>query len=88
ILESLHELVDANKDTHFVKQIHLIETFKGAGFLSAVSLMGEIGDFSAFAKPKLVAMGAVSHKVCNMIFAILRDNKRKIFSPRDKCAHF
>ena len=27
------------------------------------------------AKPKLVAMGAVSHKVCNMIFAILRDNK-------------
>ena len=24
-------------------------------------------------KPKLVAMGAVSHKVCNMIFAILRD---------------
>ena len=142
----MHELVDANEDTNFVKQIHLIETFKGAGFLSAVSLMGEIGDFSAFSKPKqlfayfgldpavkqsgklegtsvkmskrgsaiarrvihtltlqsistsrngdaknpvlrdyylekckskpkLVAMGAVSHKVCNMIFAILRDNK-------------
>ena len=142
----MHELVDSNEDTDFVKQIHLIETFKGAGFLSAVSLMGEIGDFSAFSKPKqlfayfgldpavkqsgkfegtkvqmskrgsviarrvihtlslqsistsrtgdaknpvlrdyylekckskpkLVAMGAVSHKVCNMIFAILRDNK-------------
>lgn len=26
-------------------------------------------------KPKLVAMGAVSHKVCNIIFAILRDNR-------------
>ena len=26
-------------------------------------------------KPKLVAMGAVPHKVCNMIFAILRENK-------------
>ena len=26
-------------------------------------------------KPKLVAMGAVSHKICNIIFAILRDNK-------------
>lgn len=26
-------------------------------------------------KPKLVAIGAVLHKVCNMIFAILRDNK-------------
>ena len=44
ILESLHELVDANEDADFVKQIHLIETFKGAGFLSAVSIMGEIGD--------------------------------------------
>jgi len=146
ILGSMHELVDANEGTGFVKQIHFIETFKGAGFLSAISLMGEIGDFSAFskpkqlsayfgldpavkqsgkfegtkiqmskrgsaiarrvihtltlqsisisrtgeaknpvlrdyypkkceAKPKLVAMGAVSHKVCNIIFAILRDNK-------------
>ena len=146
ILDSMHELVDSNEDTVFVEQIHLIETFKGAGFLSAISLMGEIGDFSAFSKPKqlfayfgldpavkqsgkfegtkikmskrgsaiarrvihtltlqsistsrtgeaknpvlrdyylkkceskpkLVAMGAVSHKVCNMIFAILRDNK-------------
>ena len=155
ILESLHELVDANEDADFVKQIHLIETFKGAGFLSAVSIMGEIGDFSAFSKskqlfayfgldpavkqsgkfegtkvqmskrgsaiarrvihtltlqsisisrngeaknpvlheyylkkcgskPKLVAMGAVSHKVCNMIFAILRDNKPfEIITPQE-----
>jgi len=146
ILDSMHELIDDNKNTVFVNQVHLIETFKGAGFLSAVSLMGEIGDFTAFSKPKqlfayfgldpavkqsgkfegtkikmskrgsaiarrvihtltlqsistsrtgeaknpvlrdyylkkceskpkLVAMGAVSHKVCNMIFAILRDNK-------------
>ncbi len=52
ILDALHELADDNEDTDFVKQIHLIETFKGAGFLSAVSLMGEIGDFSAFSKPK------------------------------------
>ena len=151
----MNELVDSNQDTDFVKQIHLIETFKGAGFLSAVSLMGEIGDFSAFSKPKqlfayfgldpavkqsgkfegtkvqmskrgsaiarrvihtltlqsistsrngeaknpvlrdhylkkceskpkLVAMGAVSHKVCNMIFAILRDNKPfEIITPQE-----
>ena len=155
ILDALHDLVNANENTDFVKQIHLIETFKGAGFLSAVSLMGEIGDFSAFnkpkqlfayfgldpavkqsgkfegtkvqmskrgsaiarrvihilalqsisisqngeaknpvlrdyylkkceSKPKLVAMGAVSHKVCNMIFAILRDNKPfKIITPQE-----
>ena len=35
ILDAMHELVDANEDTDFVKQIHLIESFKGAGFLSA-----------------------------------------------------
>lgn len=52
ILDVLYELVDANENTNFVKQIHFIETFKGAGFLSALSLMGEIGDFSAFSKPK------------------------------------
>ena len=155
ILESMHELVAANEDTDFVKQIRLIETFKGAGFLSAMSLMGEIGDFSAFSKPKqlfayfgldpavkqsgkfegtkiqmskrgsaiarrvihtltlqsisasrtgesknpvlrdyylkkceskpkLVAMGAVSHKVCKMIFAILRDSKPfEIITPQE-----
>ena len=155
ILDVMHELIDANEDTDFVKQVHLIETFKGAGLLSAVSLMGEIGDFTAFSKPKqlfayfgldpavkqsgkfegtkvqmskrgsaiarrvihtltvqsisisrtgtannpvlrtyylrkceskskLVAMGAVSHKVCNMIFAILRDNKPfEIIKPED-----
>ena len=155
IMDALHELVDSNENTDFVKQIHLIETFKGAGFLSAVSLMGEIGDFSAFSKPKqlfayfgldpavkqsgkfegtkvqmskrgsaiarrvihvltlqsistsrngdaknpvlrdyylkkceskpkLVAMGAVSHKVCNMIFAILRDSKPfEIITPQE-----
>lgn len=52
ILDSMHELVNANEDTDFVQQIHLIETFKGAGFLSAVTLMEKIGDFSAFSKPK------------------------------------
>ena len=155
LLDALHELINANEDTDFVKQVHLIETFKGAGFLSAVSLMGEIGDFSAFSKPKqlfayfgldpavkqsgkfegtkvkmskrgsaiarrvihvlalqsigtsrsggaknpvlrdyylekckskpkLVAIGAVSHKVCNIIFAILRDNKPfEIITPEE-----
>ena len=155
ILDALHKLVDTNESTDFVKQIHLIETFKGAGFLSAVSLMEEISDFSAFSKPKqlfayfgldpavkqsgkfegtkiqmskrgsaiarrvihtlalqsistsrtgeaknpvlrnyyrkkceskpkLVAMGAVSHKVCNIIFAILRDNKPfEIITPQE-----
>ena len=146
ILSDMHELVNCNEDTGFVRQIHLIESFKGAGFLSAVSLMCEIGNFSAFqspkqlfayfgldpavkqsgnfegtkismskrgsriarmvlhtmalisisrnkdgsaknpvlrdyylkkcqSKPKMVALGAVMHKVCNIVFAILRDEK-------------
>lgn len=155
LLETMKQLVKANEDTEFVRQLKLIETFKGAGFLSAISLMSEIGDFSAFkkpkqlfayfgldpavkqsgkfegtkvkmskrgsaiarrvihvltlqsisparngnaknpvlreyylkkceSKPKLVAMGAVSHKVCNMIFAILRDGKPfEIITPQE-----
>jgi transposase len=146
VLASMHKFADDNADELFVKQIRLIETIKGAGFLSAATLMAEIGDFSAFsspkqlfayfgfdpsvkrsgnfvgtknkmskrgsaiarravhtistvsigktragnfnnpilrqyyddkckAKPKLVALGAVAHKVCNIIFAVLRDNK-------------
>jgi hypothetical protein len=142
----MHELVDVHHDETFVNQIHLIETFKGAGFLSAVTVMCEIGDFSVFrspkqlfayfgldpavkqsgkfngtdvkmskrgyplarraihtmalvsigltrkgvannsvlrnyylskcqSKPKMVALGAVMHKVCNIVFAILRDEK-------------
>ena len=155
ILSDMHELVNANEGTDFVKQIHLIESFKGAGFLSAVSLMGEIGDFSAFrspkqlfayfgldpavkqsgkfngtkiniskrgsriarrvihtmalisiginrsgsannlvlreyylkkcqSKPKMVALGAVMHKVCNIVFAILRDEREfEIITPKE-----
>lgn len=146
VLAAMHELVDAHPDELFIKQIHLIETFKGAGFLSAVTVMCEIGDFSVFkspkqlfayfgldpavkqsgkftgthvkmskrgsplarrvihtmalvgigrtrkgtpnnsvlrdyylskcqSKPKMVALGAVMHKVCNIVFAILRDEK-------------
>jgi transposase len=155
ILSDMHALVDANETTDFVKQIHLIESFKGAGFLSAVSLMVEIGDFSAFnspkqlfayfgldpavkqsgkfngtkismskrgsriarrvihtmalisisksrngsalnpvlrdyyllkcqSKPKMIALGAVMHKVCNIVFAILRDEKGfQIITPEE-----
>lgn len=155
ILSDMHTFVDTNEGTDFVKQIHLIESLKGAGFLSAVSLMSEIGDFSAFnspkqlfayfgldpavkqsgkfngtkisiskrgsriarrvihtialisitknrngsalnpvlrdyyllkcqSKPKMVALGAVMHKVCNIVFAILRDKKEfKVITPEE-----
>jgi transposase len=151
VLALMHKLVAEYADETFVEQIRLVETIPGAGFLSAVTLICEIGDFSVFsspkqlfayfgldpavkqsgkftgtrvkmskrgsavarraiftialvgvgltskgiannpvlreyyllkckAKPKLVALGAVMHKVCNIIFAVLRDNNlRSIF---------
>jgi len=145
VLALMHELVDQYSDKEFVRYIRLIETIPGAGFLSAVTVICEIGDFSVFKSPKqlfayfgldpavkqsgnftgtqvkmskrgssiarraifaislvsigvnrkgvannpvlrdyylhkcksklkMVALGAVMHKVCNIIFAVLRDN--------------
>jgi len=145
ILSLMHELVDSHSDEDFVRQIRLIETIPGAGFLSAVTVLCEIGNFSAFnspkqlfayfgldpavnqsgkftatdvkmskrgsriarraiyaialcsisinrsgvpnnhvlrdyyllkckSKPKMVALGAIMHKVCNIVFAVLRNN--------------
>ena len=35
-------------------------------------------------KPKMVALGAVMHKVCNIVFAILRDEREfKIITPEE-----
>jgi hypothetical protein len=31
-------------------------------------------------KPKMTALGAVMHKVCNIIFAVLRDNKEFVLT--------
>lgn len=146
VMKSIKAAVENKPDELFVKQIKLLETIKGCGFLSAVTLMCEIGDFSVFSSPKklyaylgldpavkqsgkfkgtnvklskrgsslarrvlhmmavnniglkrdgspknpvlreyydkkclsktkMVALSAVVHKLCNIIFAILRDNK-------------
>jgi transposase len=146
VLSLTHKLVADHADELFARQIRLIETIPGAGFLSAVTVVCETGDFSVFkspkqlfayfgldpavkqsgnftgtkvkmskrgsriarravftialvgvgltrkgdannpilreyylkkcqSKPKKVALGAVMHKVCNIIFAVLRDNK-------------
>jgi transposase len=52
ILLKIKEFVDKNRNEEFVKQIEYLNSIPGVGFLSAVTLMCEIGDFSAFAKPK------------------------------------
>lgn len=146
IMSKIEDIVDEHKSERFVKQINLVDSIPGIGFLTAVTIMCEIGDFSAFANPKQlfayfgldpavkesgkfkatdvhmskrgsaiarraifsvalssirtskngipinsvlleyykkkvlakakkVAIGAVMHKVCNLIFAVLRDKK-------------
>jgi len=146
VLALMRKFADDHADELFVRQIKLIETIPGAGFLSAVTVVCEIGDFSVFTSPKqlvayfgidpsvkqsgnftgtnvkmskrgsavarraiftiavvsigvsrkgiannqvlreyylnkckskvkMVAIGAVMHKVCNIIFAVLRDSK-------------
>ncbi|MDD4593188.1 MAG: IS110 family transposase [Parabacteroides sp.] len=52
ILLKIQEFVDRNHNEEFVKQIEYLDSIPGVGFLSAVTLMCEIGDFSAFSKPK------------------------------------
>jgi len=159
-LTEMNSVISQHTDEPFIKQISLLQSYKGAGFLSAVTLMCEIGDFSAFqrpkqlyayfgldpevkqsgkfkgtdvniskrgsalarrilymlalqgvgtstngsaknpvlrdyylkkceSKPKKVALGAVMHKVCNTIFAILRDNKPYVLrTPQEHQLHY
>ena len=160
ILQRIHQLVTFNKSEKFIQQIKWLDTIKGVGFLTAVTIMCEIGDFSAFRnpkqlfayfgldpevnqsgkfvgtemhmtkrgsriarravfavalasirtkrngeginpylreyyekksgqKPKMVALGAVMHKVCNIIFAVLRDEKEfELRSPEEHCRQY
>ena len=51
-MERIRQLVAFNKKEKFVQQISWLNSIKGVGFLSAVTIMCEIGDFSAFKRPK------------------------------------
>jgi len=160
VLLAIRKLIDYHSDKAFVRQIRLIESIPGAGFLTAVTVIAEIGDFSAFSspkqlfaffgldpavkqsgkfvgtqvkmskrgsavarravytialvsigvnrkgvannsvlrdcylhkcnsKPKMVALGVVMHKVCNIIFAVLRDGKEFcIVTPEEHKANY
>ncbi|MFZ7134015.1 MAG: transposase [Eubacteriales bacterium] len=157
ILNAINDYILKHEHHKFIKQIHLLESIKGVGFISAVTLMCEIGDFSAFtkpkqlyaffgldpavkesgkfkatrisiskrgstlarrvlftialvsirtskkglainpvlrdyyeikkqSKPKMVALGAIMHKISNIIFALLRDNEPFVLrTPEEHC---
>lgn len=160
ILKRIEFLTSEHESELFVKQIYLLKTIPGIGFLSAVTIMCELGDFSSFrspkqlfayfgmdptvnesgkfkatevhmskrgsklarrsifavalacirtkkdgsavhpylyayyqkkqaSKPKMVAIGAVMHKVCNIIFAVLRNNTSfELRSPEEHCYRY
>jgi len=52
LLARMHNLVNLNKNELFVKQVQNLKSIPGVGFLSAVTIMCEIGDFNSFSKPK------------------------------------
>ncbi|WP_432405650.1 IS110 family transposase [Wukongibacter sp. M2B1] len=64
ILNRVKDYLHDYKDEKFVSQINLLRSINGVGFISAVSIMAEIGDFSAFTKPKqLVAYFGIDPSV-------------------------
>lgn len=160
IMQRIQQLVTLHKKEKFIQQVKWINSIKGVGFLTAVTIMCEIGDFATFKnpkqlfayfgldpevnesgkfvgtqlhmskrgsgiarraifavalasirtkrngeginpylrqyyekksgqKPKMVALGAVMHKVCNIIFAVLRDEKEfELRSPEEHCRKY
>ena len=161
LLAALHESVDRLQGTAVYDRICLLQSLRGVGFLSAVVLIAEMGDFDLFSSPKKlyayfgldpavkqsgkfngdkvhmskrgsslarrilhmvalnnlkvdkgtkqpvnpviysyytdkcrskkkkVAAGAVMHKICNIIFAMLRDNKPfEIITPQEHCERY
>lgn len=158
LVKSIKTIIKTNFEHNFVKQVHIIDSINGVGFMSAVTLMCEIGDFSAFnsakqlfaffgldpsvndsgkfkgsknhmskrgsrfarrvlysialasirnktnklpinpvlqayylqkikSKLKKVALGAVMHKLCNIIFAVLRDHAPFVLITTDEHIH-
>ena len=144
LLKQIRESLKHQANSQLAKQVDLLETIPGLGFLTAVTLVCEMGDFSVFRRPKqlyayfgldpkvrqsgnftgtdlkmskrgspyarrsiyvlalqsislrkngepknpvlrqyylekckskskMTAIGAVMHKVCNIVFAVLRD---------------
>ncbi len=117
ILKQIKRSVQEQPDSLLARQTRLLESIPGAGFLTAVTIVCEIGDFRAFSKrgspyarrcvyilalqsvslrkngepknhvlrtyylekckskAKMTALGAIMHKLCNIVFAVLRDER-------------
>lgn len=155
VLKQIRQSLAERPDSVLTRQTRLLESIPGAGFLTAVTIVCEVGDFTAFRRPKqlysyfgldpavrqsgnsagadlkiskrgspyarrcfyvlalqsvslringepknpvlrsyyqekckykakMTALGAVMHKLCNIVFAILRDEKPfMLISPQE-----
>ncbi|MFY9278721.1 MAG: IS110 family transposase, partial [Caldicoprobacterales bacterium] len=67
ILKAIHQLIDddLSKDVPVISPtLELLQSIPGIGFLTAATIVAEIGDFSAFSKPKkLVAYFGIDPSV-------------------------
>lgn len=160
ILQHIKQSLLDRPDPLLTRQTKLLESIPGAGFLTAVTIVCEIGDFSAFrcpkklysyfglapvvrqsgnsagadlriskrgspyarrcfymlalqsvslrkngepktpvlrayylekckSKPKMTALGAIMHKLCSIVFAVLRDEKPFVLiSPQEHCQKY
>lgn len=160
VLKQVKQSLLDRPDSLLTRQTKLLESIPGVGFLSAVTIVCEIGDFSAFrcpkklysyfgfdpvirqsgnsagadlrmskrgspyarrcfymlalqsvslrkngdpknpvlrayylekckTKSKMTALGAVIHKLCNIVFAVLRDEKPFVLiSPQEHCQKY
>lgn len=52
ILQRIQAFIVQRSDKPFVQQIHLLDSINSVDFLSAVTVVYEIGNFSVFKKPK------------------------------------
>ena len=160
VLKQVKQSLPNRPDSLLTRQTKLLESIPGVGFLTAVTIVCEIGDFSAFrcpkklysyfgfdpvirqsgnsasadlrmskrgspyarrcfymlalqsvslrkngepknpvlrayylekckTKSKMTALGAVIHKLCNIVFAVLRDEKPFVLiSPQEHCQKY
>ena len=87
ILESISDYTLKYENHEFIKQIHLLDSIRTKSNGQAVNpVLKDYYDKKKLSKPKMVAIGAIMHKLSNIIFAVLRDNKPFILkTPEDHC---
>lgn len=90
ILKQIKRYLQERPDSLLARQTELLESIPGAGFLTAVTIVCEIGDFSAFRRPKqfcsYFGLDPVVRQSGNSTGTNLRISKRG--SPYARCCFY